>query len=1105
MSITHPRFRRSGALFMLIGLIGSQLIGSLAMPSVLAGANTPPTIVASSSTPLLQPPVISGVISDPTDPAARLGITLTVSDAETSVAALVVTATSNNSAVVPDANLVLSGSGATRTLKITPVGVGFAFITLTVTDAGSQTGTAFVNYAASAASVAPVASRFHTGTSDASTAIAVDSNYMFVATDENEKLGLYDRKNSGLPLALFDMQGSLGLTQTDNDTGLLREVDIEAAARSGNRIFWLASHSNAANGNQRPNRRRLFATDISGTGASATLTYVGRYEGLRTDMIAWDTSNAHGKGANFYGLAASTTTGVIPESADGSGFNIEGLEFAPDGTTLYVAFRAPIAPAAARTKALIIPVTNAAALVSANPAAGPATFGAPIELDLGGRGIRELRKNAANEYVISAGPAADATGVPPADFRLYTWTGNPADAPVLRTASLTALATGGSFETIVEVPSPLLSTSQLQLLTDNGDTIWYNDGTASKALPQLNFQKFRSDIVTLGPSPDAIRIRDIQGASHTSPLVTVVTNDSISTGLGVTNVPGIVTAVTNSGFYLQDPAPDADIATSEGIFVFASAPQPAVGDSVTVSGTAIEFRSTNPANLTITAIAGASPLSWALVTLGNPLPAATIIGAGGRVPPTSVIEDDSVGNVETSNSFDPASDGIDFYESLEGMRAQVNSAVVVGPTTSNGEIAVLADNGTGAGTRTPRGGIIIGEGYSDFNPERVILDDALAPMPQANVGDSLGNVIGVFSYTFGNYKLLATQAPTLTAANLARETTALTSAANGLTIADFNVENLRPSDTARITQIAQIIVQNLGAPDLLSVQEIQDNNGATDDAVVAADQTFQAIITAITAAGGPTYAFRTVDPVDDQDGGEPGGNIRQGFLFRTDRGLAFVDRAAPAGTNTSTTAVSVASGATGPQLSWSPGRIDPANAAFTSSRKPLIGEFSYNGTTLFVINNHLNSKGGDDPLFGRFQQPQRSSETQRLQQAQVLAAFIGQLKAADANAAIVVTGDLNDFHFSPVITTLTQAGMVDLMSKLPAADRYSYVFDGNSQSLDHILVSTGLSSLTEYDVVHVNSEFADSTRVSDHDPSVARLTLAAGQTGRTIYLPLVVN
>ena len=303
--------------------------------------------------------------------------------------------------------------------------------------------------------------------------------------------------------------------------------------------------------------------------------------------------------------------------------------------------------------------------------------------------------------------------------------------------------------------------------------------------------------------------------------------------------------------------------------------------------------------------------------------------------------------------------------------------------------------------------------------------------------------------------------------------------------ATFNVENLDPGDPpAKFAELAGLIVNNLRSPDLLSLEEVQDSNGATNDSVVDATTTFNTLIAAIQAAGGPTYQFRQIDPVDDQDGGEPGGNIRVGFLFRTDRGLAFVDR--PGGTSTS--AVSVVSGPSGPQLSFSPGRIDPTNAAFTTSRKPLAGEFTYDGKKLFVVANHWNSKGGDQPLFGRFQPPTLSSEVQRNQQAQVVHDFVASVLGLDPNARVIVLGDLNDFDFSNPLRTLEGSPSVldDLIAGLPASERYSYDFEGNSQTLDHILTSAAATTeVAGFDAVHVNAEFDPQT--SDHDPLVARL------------------
>jgi hypothetical protein len=573
------------------------------------------------------------------------------------------------------------------------------------------------------------------------------------------------------------------------------------------------------------------------------------------------------------------------------------------------------------------------------------------------------------------------------------------------------------------------------------------------------------------------RIRDIQGAAHISPL----------NGQTVNNVPGIVTARTSNGFYLQDPNPDTNDGTSEGIFVFTStAPIVAVGDSIQVSGTVSEFRpggSGGSGNLTTTQISSPS-----IVTLssGNALPTATVLGNGGRAIPTTVIEDDANGSVETNGIFDPAQDGIDFYESVEGMRVQVNNAVAVGPTSNNGEIPVLADNGANASVRTARGGIVIQPG--DFNPERIIIDDAIITNePQVNVGDSFnGATVGVIDYSFGNFKLLNTQPlPSVTSGGLQREVTNLTPSANQLTVGTFNVENLDPSDGAtKFNNLASRIVNNLKSPDIINLEEIQDNNGPTNDSVVDASQTFQTLINAIASAGGPTYEFRQINPVDDTNGGEPGGNIRVGFLFNPGR-VQFVDRSG--GTSTSSTTVSNVGGA--PEPSFSPGLIDPTNSAFNASRKPLVGEFIFNGRTVFVVGNHFNSKGGDQPLFGANQPPVLSSETQRNQQATVVRDFVQSILAIDPNANVVVAGDLNDFEFSNPVNNLESAGLKALIETLPQNERYSYVFDGNSQTLDHILVSSNLlNNLDGFDAVHINSEFA--VQDSDHDPVLARFNLA---------------
>jgi predicted extracellular nuclease len=455
-------------------------------------ATATPTIQeAASTTPFLNLPAAgsgaaSGVINDPTDPAHTLGIDFVIADADTDVNSLTVTVSSSNSSVVSSSNLNLSGSGASRNLKISPNGAGLADISLNVSD-GINSAAYVIRYAASAASLSPSSTRFFTGSSDASTAVAIDSQFMVVADDENQVLRLYDRSNSGLPIAGFDFTTSLALT--DTSAGVPREVDLEASLRVGNRIYWLGSLSNSSSGDYRPNRNRLFATDVSGSGATTSLSFVGRYDNLKVDLISWGD-------ANGYNFTASAAPGVLPEAADGSGFNIEGLTIAPNGTTAYVAFRAPEVPTTSRAKALIAPITNFADLVTG--LATTASIGAAIELDLDGRGIREIKRSSGGDYLIIAGPADTATGTAPKDFRLFTWSGNAADAPVLRSADLTSLLAGGSFESIVDLPTNLSSSSQIQLLVDNGDTDFYNNGTAAKELNQNNFKKFRGEWLTLG-------------------------------------------------------------------------------------------------------------------------------------------------------------------------------------------------------------------------------------------------------------------------------------------------------------------------------------------------------------------------------------------------------------------------------------------------------------------------------------------------------------------------------------------------------------------------------------------------------------------------------
>jgi hypothetical protein len=445
--------------------------------------NTAPRI---SPNPL---PPLSHVIGDPFNPP----LTFTVSDFETSAASLLVTATSTNEAVVPTTNLVVTtGPGGLRTLALNPVGVGYSDIVLTVSD-GTMTGQAVLHYAAS--EMGRPNGIWLTGVSDASTAYAIDSNWMIVGDDENQTLRLFSRTRSGGAIGPTNMNPFLDLIDLYED-GTPKEVDIEGSTHAGNRIFWLGSHSHGLNAEAKTNRARLFATDLSGTGTNTTLSFVAHYDFLKLDLVEWDADNVHGKGSNYYGLAASSEVGVDAKAPDGSGFNIEGLAMAPGSATVaYLGFRAPLVSPTSRAKALIVPVNNFAPLAANGGGPGSAMFGQPIELNLGCRGIRSIEGNT-NGYLIIAGPPGPATGIAPGDFRLFTWSGQPGDPPQERAADLSGLNPEG----IVELPAgPWSETTQVQLVSDNGTRIYYNDGIPAKELPIRNFKKFRCDWVILGP------------------------------------------------------------------------------------------------------------------------------------------------------------------------------------------------------------------------------------------------------------------------------------------------------------------------------------------------------------------------------------------------------------------------------------------------------------------------------------------------------------------------------------------------------------------------------------------------------------------------------
>ncbi len=592
--------------------------------------------------------------------------------------------------------------------------------------------------------------------------------------------------------------------------------------------------------------------------------------------------------------------------------------------------------------------------------------------------------------------------------------------------------------------------------------------------------------------PTAATIMEIQGGAHLSPL-----NGALVA------TTGVVTAVAFNGFYLQDPVGDGDDNTSDAVFVFAGSDSPDAGDSVSVTGVVSEFipGGAGTGNLSITQL---SVIDLEVLGAGS-LPSPVEIGKGGRqASPTTVISNSELPtNLQTDPAvFNPETDTIDFWESLEGMLVEVDRPVTVSATRTfnafSSEFFTLASWGQGAvapnNARTNRGGIELQadlQNTGDQNPERIQIqfDGTLYPAeaPALNIDTRLDDVLGVVGYSFGNFEVNAIEEiRVVNDSKLKTETTPFKPLNDQLTLASYNVLNLSGdgSDVGQMATVGAHIAANLAGPDIVALQEIQDDSGENNDGTTSSAQTLTALIAAIEAAGGPTYVGVDVTPADNTQGGVPGGNIRNAFLYNPER-VSLVELQDLNST----------------VLADTYGVSDPT--AFDGSRIPLLGVFDFpadgSGEQITVINNHFSSRFGSTPIFGGPQPFVQAGEDEREAQATALNEVTDVLLAADGDANIAVVGDLNTFQWTdelledlpgsePVLTNLAFTSL----NGNDSDDLYSFVFDGNSQLLDHMFVSDSLlDGSTRFDVVHVNVDFA---RVSDdfgsdHEPLLARFRL----------------
>ena len=594
---------------------------------------------------------------------------------------------------------------------------------------------------------------------------------------------------------------------------------------------------------------------------------------------------------------------------------------------------------------------------------------------------------------------------------------------------------------------------------------------------------------TAGATP--LAIHDIQGPGNTSPYVgqLVITQ-------------GIVTGLKTNGFYLQaaDSEVDADLNTSEGVFVFTSSAPPAaaaVGNYVEVTGTVQEFIPSADPNSPPTTEIGFGP-TVTLFATGYPLPVPVPLTTADTVP----------------------TGGISQLEKYEGMRVSVPTLNVIAPTegTVNEANATSTSSGVFYGVipgiprplREP--GVEIPDPLPagapptviryDANPERIRVDSDGQPGAIAvdvTTGAVVTGLVGPLDYSFRSYTILQDPgAPIGVSGNIAAIPVD-TPAASEFTIASFNMERffdtindpgkddvaLTPTAFANRLKKASLAIRNvLRMPDVIGVEEMEN---LANLQAVAAQVSADAI-----ATGQPDPQYQAIL----LEGNDIGG-IDVGFLVKSGR-MTFAGDFFQIGANTIFA------------LDGSLLNDRPSLVLHAVAKMPGAADFP-----VTIVVNHLRSLSGvDDPSDGnRVRQKRRA-------QAEEIANWVQAEQTASPGERIVLIGDFNAYEFSDgyvdVIGTIKGApapvdevvlasadlvnpDLVDLvLEKAPADQRYSFVFDGVGQELDHVLVTQNMLPLvSRFEYARNNADFPeifrnDATRperISDHDMVVAYFTV----------------
>jgi hypothetical protein len=290
-------------------------------------------------------------------------------------------------------------------------------------------------------------------TCDGSMAVMVDATHFLDGNDEQQGMRVYTRGATGTPLSTFDVSIGIGLATSD-------EGDFEDAARVGDRVYVISSHSRNKNGKLERMRYRFFAMDVAGALPSVTLSVPGYTGQLLDQMLVaenWATLNSPviATLTTASNLSRSTDPALLPMAG---GTNIEGLAWAPTAerpNQLLIGLRNPPHDG----KAIVVSLLNADAVVMG----ATAQFGEAMLLDLGGLGIRGMTWSATHAAVLLiAGPQTDAVG----PFRLYKWSGAAGDEP-LAVADITGFPAASAPESLVAYPG----SHDVQILFDQGDHV----------------------------------------------------------------------------------------------------------------------------------------------------------------------------------------------------------------------------------------------------------------------------------------------------------------------------------------------------------------------------------------------------------------------------------------------------------------------------------------------------------------------------------------------------------------------------------------------------------------------------------------------------------